>query len=335
VPEGTLDASGQLHLVYGRDDNGYYVQTAGAGSTLARPVRLNHRPGTVSVGGEHGPKMARGQDGTLHVVWLSRGRDAAGVWYTRSTDGGRTFEAERNIVDIRTTCESATVTADQDGRVWVFWLDGRLPTNPDTAMAAPIFMARSTDGGRTFARSERVRHDHPGFACACCRLEARLGPDGQLYLSFRSAYRNIRDAYLLKGAKTENNFHAVRVSEDNWNLDTCPGSGVPFTFDENGRVLASWMSRGRVYWSRSEPGGGRFGPRVGAPQPAGEENYSSVVTNPRGEVFLTWQEGRRVRWATYNQAGVFTGRQGIARNVSRLEKPLAFVGRDGEFHLVL
>jgi hypothetical protein len=217
VPEGLPDPAGILHLTYGRRGNAYYVQASDSRfETATRPVRLNRRPGSVWIGGERGPKLALGTDGVIHVVWLSEGPRRQGVWYTRSMDGGRSFEAERNVLDARTHCESATVAADRQGNVWIFWLDGRLPPDPDSPLASPIFMARSTDGGRTFSRNELVRHDHPGLACACCQLEARLGPDENLYLSFRSGYRNIRDAYLLKAPKLENNFRSVRVSPDDW-----------------------------------------------------------------------------------------------------------------------
>jgi hypothetical protein len=216
VPEGVVDPSGTLHLTYGRDNNAYYAQSRDGGITFGRPVRLNRQLGSVTLGGEHGPKLARGQDGVIHVVWLAQDPSASGVWYTRSTNGGRSFEPERNVLDQNTHCDSATVAADRQGSVWIFWLDGRLPPDPKSPLASPIFMARSHDGGAAFSRNEPVKHDHPGLACACCRLEARVSADGYLYLSFRSGYRNVRDAYLLKGRKEENDFRAVRISEDDW-----------------------------------------------------------------------------------------------------------------------
>jgi hypothetical protein len=338
VPEGMLDAAGALHLVYGQAGNGYYVRAGQGGQPSSTPVRLNRQPGSLLVGGEHGPRLASGKGGTLHVVWLARGPRGAGIRYTRSTDGGRTFEPERNVAETQTDCHSATVAADQEGNVWVFWLDGVLrgPANPP--MAAPIFMARSTDDGRTFTRKEAVRHDHPGPACACCRLEARVRADNRIYLSFRSAYRNVRDVFLLTGQKSENDFHAVRISEDDWRLAECPGSGAPFSFDARGRLLASWMSRGRVYWAAApaaDPAAARFGPRIPAPRAARAENYPLVLANRRGDVMLIWTEERRVRWARYTPDGRFTGRQGIAGDLRAPDKPTAFVGRDDRFHIVL
>jgi hypothetical protein len=100
----------------------------------------------------------------------------------------------------------------------VCWTDGRLGLDPKSPTASPIFMARSTDNGKTFSRSEAVRHDYPGRACGCCRLEARVGPNGNLYIAFRGGYQSIRDPYLLKGRTTGNDFKAIRVSKDDWNF---------------------------------------------------------------------------------------------------------------------
>jgi hypothetical protein len=222
VPEVVLDAKGILHVTYGRGapGNGYYVQSKDLGKTFTRPVQLNQRADTVTSGRERGPKLALGRDGVLHVVWLGYYKKGGGVWYTRSTDGGKTFEAERNLTEIKPAWDNATVAADQDGNVFVFWTGHwpKLGEDSRSPVAAPIIMACSTDSGKTFAKSHLVKHDYPGRACGCCRLEACVGPDDNLYVGFRGGFQNIRDPYLLQGKKTENNFKVTRVSEDNWDF---------------------------------------------------------------------------------------------------------------------
>jgi hypothetical protein len=85
VPEVSLDKNGILHLTYGKDNNGYYVQSRDGGKTFSSPVQLNRRPGTVTVGGERGPKIAIGKDGAIHVAWLGDYQRKGGIWYTHST----------------------------------------------------------------------------------------------------------------------------------------------------------------------------------------------------------------------------------------------------------
>src|SRR5262249_39351533 len=123
VPEVVLDAKGVLHLVYGggAPGNGYYVQSRDLGKSFTAPVQLNQRADTVTTGMERGPKLALGKDGVLHVVWLGYYKKGGGVWYTRSTDGGKTFEAERSLTEVKPAWDNATVTSDDDGNVFVFW----------------------------------------------------------------------------------------------------------------------------------------------------------------------------------------------------------------------
>lgn len=220
VPEVVLDQQGVLHMAYGRGAPGdaFYVRSADRGRTFTRPVRLNRRAGTVTTGGERGPKIALGKDGVVHVVWLGYYQKGGGVWYTRSTDGGRTFEAERPLTEVRPAWDNAAVAADFEGNVFVLWT-GQWPglgDDPESPVASPVIMARSRDNGRTFGKSELVKHDYPGRACGCCRLEARVGPDDQLYIAFRGGYRNVRDPFLLRGPKAGNDFRVRRISVDDW-----------------------------------------------------------------------------------------------------------------------
>jgi hypothetical protein len=183
VPEVALDDRGVLHMVYGiatergndyaGPGNSYYIQSRDKGRTFALPVQLN-RPGDVWGGArmERGPKLALGKDRVIHVVALGSYQKGGGVWYTRSTDDGKTFEPSRNLLDVQAGSDNATVAADAEGNVFVLWTDGRLGADPKSPTASPIFLVRSTDNGKSFSKSEAVRHNYPGRACGCCRLGA-------------------------------------------------------------------------------------------------------------------------------------------------------------------
>jgi hypothetical protein len=110
-------------------------------------------------------------------------------------------------------------------------------------------------------------------------------------------------------------------------------SGIPFRVDGKGRVLVSWMSRDKVYWSLSEEGGKRFAPRVAAPQ-GGDQGSSTALMNRKGEVLLVWKEDQQVHWAIYTPEGKRAGATGTAGRSPGSNKPTAFVGADDVFYLV-
>ena len=109
---------------------------------------------------------------------------------------------------------------------------------------------------------------------------------------------------------------------------------MPFSLDGEGRVLASWMSRGQVYWSISDAGATRFGPRVPVPGGCEDGNFPTVLTNRSGEVLLVWKEGSRVNWASYDRSGRFTGERGTAGDSPGQDKPMAFVDSDERFRIL-
>lgn len=331
VPEVALDKQGVLHLAYGKEQDGYYVQSRDQGKTFTAPVKINQRASTITVGAERGVKIAIGKDGVIHAVWLGHYQKGGGIWYTRSTDGGKTFAPERNVQDTDVGSDSPAIVADATGNVLVFWLDARIGKEEDNPVAHPILLARSTDHGASFGRNEIVKYDFAGRACACCRLEARLNGN-DVYIAFRSGYHNIRDFYLLKGRKTENNFHAVRISEDNWKLEGCPMSGADFRVEKSGAVLVSWMSQGKVYWSKTTPTG--FAPRIQAPASEGTANHPLIVVN-RKDVLLLWKQSGNLYWARYAMDGKFTGEQGVVTAMPGKDKATAFVGADEKIYVVI
>ena len=334
VPEVAQDQKGILHLTYGKENDGYYVQSRDGGKTFSPASRINQRAGTVTIGGERGVKIALGKDGVIHAVWLGHYQKGGGIWYTRSTDGGKTFAPERNLQDTPIGSDSPALVTDKNGNVLLFWLDARLPKDTENPVTDAIILTRSTDNGASFSRNEVVKYDFAGRACACCRLEARLSGD-DVYLAFRSGYHNIRDFYLLKGHKLENNFKAAQVSSDEWKLEGCPMSGADFQVEKNGQVLISWMSQGKVYWSNAKAMATGFAPRIEAPASEGAANHPMILTNRKREVLLVWKQNMELRWARYTLDGKFTGEQGSLGAMLGKDKATAFVGADDKFYVVL
>ena len=332
VPEVAQDKNGILHLTYGKENDAFYVNSRDHGKTFSAPVKLNQRTGTVTVGGERGAKIVVGKNGIIHSVWLGHYKMGGGVWYTRSTDGGKTFAPERNVQDTAIGSDSPTIVADNAGNVLLFWLDARLPKDAENPVTDAIILSRSKDNGENFSRNEIVKYDFVGRACACCRLEARLhGED--VYIAFRSGWHNIRDFYFLKGRKLENSFKAILVSDDKWTLEGCPMSGADFQVANNQRVLLSWMSQGKIYWSFAANMKAGFAPRIAPPAGEGAANYSLILSN-KTQIYLLWKQAGKLHWARYANDGKFSD-EGIVSAMPGKDKAVAFVGKDNKFYVML
>ena len=336
VPDVKLDPAGVLHMTYGTGLPGdaFYVQSKDGGKTFSPPVKLNTKAATVTTGMERGPRLALGKDGVIHVLWQGWYKTGGGTAYSRSTDGGKTFAPERRLESPAYGLDNVALAADDQGNVVALWTGGfpGAKEDPDSPTASPIVLTYSRDNGATFSKNELVKSDHPASsnACACCRLEARIA-GGKLYVAFRGGYKNLRDPWLLVGPLGSNDFRCVRVSEDNWD-HTCPMQGIPLTVGADGRVLVSWMSRNRGYWSTSDPAVKSFEPKHAVPMKGSAKLSFPHALPTKDGVFLLWQVGHDAQWALVGADGTSktTGRVGV----QGMGKVNAFVGADGHLYVV-
>lgn len=342
VPDVIVDAQGVLHMVYGLEHHAYYVRSTDHGGTFTARVKVDSAGLVETKMGERGPKLAVGGDGTIHVVWMDEWAPGVKTFvrYSRSLDGGKSFEALKTLSSM-SGVDGATLTADGQGNILAFWHVMAAP-KPLVKEATWLHMTRSSNNGAAFGPTEKVTIINlSGLACAMCMMRARTGADGCVYLAFRSAESSIRDFYVLKGRPTENHFTALRVNEDNWNIDFCPMCGPELTFAPNGQSLCAFMTRNRVYWAISNADMSGYRLHVGTPTSEEDERYPSAVANRKGDMLLVWQVGPMavkgtaiVKWARYDKDGQPTGEAGIAGESFAGTKATAFVGQDDNFYVV-
>ncbi len=342
VPDVGPDSRGVLHMVYAQYQNAYHVRSSDNGASWTRPVRVNTEGRVEFKMGERGPKLAVGREGVLHVVWMDLWAPGVKTFarYTRSRDGGRTFETPRSVSST-TGIDGVTVTADAAGHVFVFWHVND-PPQKEIPAATWLHLARSDDNGAHFQPDERVQIANLGaLACSMCMMRARVDAGGEICLAFRSAEQNIRDFYVLKGRATGNPFTAVRVNQDNWEIKSCPMCGPELTIGPDGKLLCAFMSRHRVYWSVADRGVSGFTLHQPTPAPEPDEIYPTAVANRAGDVLLVWQVGpmsttgtATVKWALYQQDGQPTGKKGTIGTTTSGTKATAFVGTDDDFYIL-
>ena len=95
------------------------------GRTFSQPVRVSEDGWQLEGCPEDGPSIAAAPNGTLHIAWPTisdKGASRKGIFYSYSTDGGRTF-APRSRVDEGEDVTNAAhpQIAIVDGRVAVVW----------------------------------------------------------------------------------------------------------------------------------------------------------------------------------------------------------------------
>jgi len=216
-PQAVADAKGTLHLIYFKGETGagdlFYVRREVGKDRFSTPIRVNSRPGSaIATGTVRGGQIALGKGGSVHVAWNGSGKAKAseGMFHARLNDVGTAFEGQRNLMrDTSVLDGGGTVAADVAGNVYVAW--HAVKTGDRGEENRQVWVARSTDEGKTFAK-ETPAWAEPTGACGCCSTRAFADSGGSVYLLYRSANAGVnRDIYLLASRNNGTSFQSAVV----------------------------------------------------------------------------------------------------------------------------
>jgi hypothetical protein len=265
-----------------------------------------------------------GKGGRVHVAWMGADKaepkapgGSAPMLYTRLNDAGTAFEPQRNVIQAAVGLDGGgSVCADCEGNVYVAWHAPEPGAKGEENRR--VWLARSTDDGRTFAPEVAVSPAGTG-ACGCCGMRAFCDPRGTVYLLYRSAAEKVhRDSYLLVSRDHGVSFQSEDLSP--WKINACPMSSFALA-EGGGSVLAGWETNGQVSFVRLDPASGRHGEPVSAPGPSRDRKHPAVAANDRGESILVWTDGMGwnrgggLAWQVFDSDGRPTAEQGKASGV--------------------
>jgi hypothetical protein len=271
-------AQGGAYMTWAqRTDRGTSVYFARSTDGLAfgAPVRLSAEGMELDLGAESGPRLAADGKGGIYVVWASglvanssagaaseharhTGTGKGGGHFMRATnlaiylatsiDDGRTFSAPRQVSDGPQGPERRfpTVAVDRNGMLAVVWLDKRLET-AERPGYSHLFVARSTDGGKTFAPSVDITSGQDNSICHCCKPGLAMHPTAGMMVVYRNERNDIRDIYAVRSQDRGATWsRPAPIESFQWNLPACPMNGPSLAMDTSGNVHAVWCTGAEV-----------------------------------------------------------------------------------------
>lgn len=253
------------NLLYARSDDG--------GASFGKAVQINASPGEVWGFSVSKPRIAVGANGTIHIFYPANdtspynGKPVAVAHYTRSTDGGRSFEKPQRVHRMATTDASdfvhgglshahvfGTLAVGNDSSVYTLWIDTRdMAKDGD---AGKVFMAVSRNDGQSF---EADREILPADVCPCCQLTAFVDTQGKLYVGSRRIDGKFRDSAVMSSSDGGRSFSPrTSIVGARWEIEGCPlkPTAVVAAGDQ---VVAAYFTGGETpqgaYLVRSLDGG--------------------------------------------------------------------------------
>jgi hypothetical protein len=257
-------------------------------------------------------------------------------------------QAAEEAVGFRRTLQGSQPAVAPDGTLYVTWLD----STDDEAFEglAEIYVARSKDGGKTFAKPVRTAvFNEPGFASRTSFFRSwgsafpqmATGPQGEVYVSYVAIPPDKKnddgDVYVVRSLDQGLTWsRPVRLNDDTTNRFQFFSS---IAVDPKGAVHVMWgdmrddpaSTRYHIYYTRSEDKGVTWGfvdpvlnfrtqnarvtdfpsnPNKGFPGGQFIGDYFSITATEK-DVYLVWADTRLGEYGPVNQKIGFVRRTAI------------------------
>ncbi|AIC15656.1 putative sialidase - neuraminidase family protein [Nitrososphaera viennensis EN76] len=292
-----------MYVAFFRAENGsggnmYMQRSDDGGKTFSAPVRVNDKEGDVILSAQwSAPALAVGQNGEVYAVWYHNENPdpekypwgITSLRFTRSLDGGKTFEPARDPSPDDPVGERSYpyMAVSKDNHVYISYLNLDYSKEDDVSGTPTVLrVVSSADGGKTFGKSKIADKS----ACQCCATVATMGPDNELYISSRSTFQGTaekitnetrtdymghhNDMAIIRDITVEHSTDSgmaqsfsepSKVGNDSWFMNGCPDAGPGMAFDSKGRMHVAWFtgsetaSQGQgFYYTHSDDKGATF-----------------------------------------------------------------------------
>jgi len=345
-PQTVLDLEGVLHMIYFRGDasagNIEYVSRRPGQKDFDSPIRVNSEPeDAVAIGTVRGPQLSLGRNGRVYVIWFgarAQFADPANVMpvlFSRLNDSHTAFEPQQNLMRYAKGGDGGlSVAADGRGNVYAVWHAMGSEPGEDHRR---VYLARSSDDGKTFAREIPISPAELG-ACGCCGMRAFADDRGTLYVLYRTAAQNIhRDVTLLVSTNQGETFNNMKLGP--WELNACPMS-TAYLSEGGDRVLAAWERAGQVYFNSIDPVTFESSAAVAAPGDSNKRKHPAIARSAKGQVLMVWTEGTgwskggSLAWQLFESDGKSAGPEEQAPGIPVWGLPSVFADQSGNFTIV-
>jgi len=221
------------------------------------------------------PSVAVDHKGAVDVVWWARGFGE--VYFSRSTDGGKSFSKAVNISNTPLGSDHPAIAVDSSGAINVVWDDSSLvPFRPE------ILFTRSTDEGATWSAPKNISNTP---TTSSSRSNIAVDPKGAISVVWIDGGR------VLFTRSTDGGLTWLEpksVSEQH------PPNGLfppALVIDTGGRTYIAWsVPNSLSYITRSTDGGATFTSPL--PISAGQPTLNpNLAVDRAGTLYAVWSDG--------------------------------------------
>jgi len=336
----------------------YVAISKDGGNTFSTPTKVNTSSGAVWGQQLSRPRIVGTPNGSWHVAYSANdihpklNKTLLTTHYTRSIDGGRSFESPKRLSSITdqdmsdvihggfaSAAAFGTMTSAPDGSVHVYWIDTR-HMKPDSDSGA-LYGSASRDDGKTFTTDKQLIDTS---VCPCCQLTAVANSKSEIIMGSRQvekdSFRPATVMTLSRLGKVTNERQFIGGAP--WQINGCPLKPTVVAVHDS-KIFAASHSGGEatpgVIFSVSNDGGKSFKPR-GIVHPSAAVSDAPTITVNGSRVLLAWHAKvgsapRRVYYRFYSLSGEPIGEiQELDSAPGVSQFPVTAARSDGSFQLL-
>jgi len=305
----TIDAQGHVYVVWLDERDGdqdiYFSRSLSPGITAAfrASVKVNDDETREPAVNEFGdseyvepaafqthPMVVLGPQGVIYVAWQDYRRQQADIYFSKSMDGGHTFDRNVKVTDEFGSAGQLypSMAVSPDGTISLAWHDHRKGN-------ADIFFAKSTDGGESFSRNMMVSDDETETHQFNPSLT--VDQNGHIYVAWHDLRNDSQpDIYIGKSVDGGRSFGpSIKVSDD-------PSSAFQFhpsiAITPGGTIGVVWEDQRHgsfdIFFSASHDGGTTFSKnvRLDTDKGAAKQLFPSLAVGASEKFFAMWTDQR-------------------------------------------
>ena len=272
--------------------NAFVAWSTDSGKTWSSRKRVNSEVEAVQ-GEENGPKIAFDGKSRAYIVWSIPGskgdKTRANIRFALE-DGKGSFTPARTLNEVKDTARFPLIEATPDGNFLIAWIDRRI----DNPKPRQLYLMKLGADGTALTKNYQAGEG----LCECCKLGFAFAGGGKtVYLVDREVDDNkVRNHVLRKSTDGAATFGSpVEISDDGWQVPSCPHSGPSIGRDSRGWLHVAWFTLGRsekeagIYYSVSKDDGKSFAPRrLVHANSAPEILYANLTIGNNDSVYLVW-----------------------------------------------
>jgi len=242
---------------------------------------------------QYHPSIAVDANGNIYVAWEDWRNDNPDIYFTKSLDGGTSFEPNIRVDDTGSSASFQTyssIAVDANGNIYVVWED------LGNFLDYDIYFAKSTDGGISFESNVRVNDDNSTVTFGAFPTIA-VDINGNIYVVWQDR-RNDGSSHIYFAKSTDGGIYFepnIRVDDSSHS-----GQGKPsIAVDANGNIYVAWEDwrndNPDIYFSKSTDEGASFEPNVRVDDTGsstGMQNEPSVTVDTNGNIYVVWHDYR-------------------------------------------